>query len=622
PRCALFDACIGLYDKINQTHRQPEPNQKKKDQTLRYDHELSLEEAENVQLLIRGVHRLLNLGLFIKSQSSRSKILGYLGFSSHPHFVPFKTLCSQAVMALYPHADSELQECLVASMTRRYAATLHSRFRKSTLDNFQEDPRTPMIINGNGSKKYQVPNKSNMARGKRASSFLSSSQDLTSTSAEQAQRSMRNSTKADSRFQHIRSYQFHQDNYPSPPEKGNADTITCVVFYYSYIGNSRANQLEVPYKFRSPSGYLIRVELILYRHVDTDLLPYMCIANECPESHPLFSEFDGWMNHMQGHGHGWYQEGFHLMSYVCLLCEPKPEFYIDSQRLLAHMSDQHSELCTKEDREIISRHSTIRKPTPNKCRLCLYEIWKTVPPSHLYSRKRRKQPWRWKARVLDVEGSPGSKASKTMALHVARHLQILMLLTVRLASIQNDQETLIEDINSNSVNVDVDDNTYHDQDLALFSDTDLSKKIGERPLDEARAGDMDVVNNSQILDNERNSESAPRAANMTRSKRQSNERKSAPALRNAYMTRSKRHQMNINTETLSSGRMSAPALRSPYMTRSKQQSSERRYGCVEQVALHILEEYDGNVNIRARTLRPAELRRQALKRVRNLFEDL
>ncbi|KAL2365272.1 hypothetical protein RJZ56_001779 [Blastomyces dermatitidis] len=74
---------------------------------------------------------------------------------------------------------------------------------------------------------------------------------------------------------------------------------------------------------------------------------------------------------------------------------------------------------------------------------------------------------------------PGPKASKTMALH-------------------NDQETLIEDIKSDSINVDIDNNTCHEQDIALFSDTDVSKKTEEQPLDEARTSNLDVDKNSQI----------------------------------------------------------------------------------------------------------------------------
>ncbi|EGE85268.2 hypothetical protein BDDG_08213 [Blastomyces dermatitidis ATCC 18188] len=78
-----------------------------------------------------------------------------------------------------------------------------------------------------------------------------------------------------------------------------------------------------------------------------------------------------------------------------------------------------------------------------------------------------------------VEVPPGPKASKTMALHVA--------------------ETLIEDIKSDSINVDIDNNTCHEQDIALFSDnTDVSKKTEEQPLDEARASNLDVDKNSQI----------------------------------------------------------------------------------------------------------------------------
>ncbi|OJD12234.1 hypothetical protein AJ78_07140 [Emergomyces pasteurianus Ep9510] len=213
------------------------------------------------------------------------------------------------------------------------------------------------------------------------SSHLPTSSDVTSVSPpEQDQRSIKDSTKSDSRFHKIPSYQFHQENYPSPPNIGNADKVACE------------------------------------RHVDTDLPPYMCIAHEYPESHPMFPEFDDWLNHMQGHGDGWYQEVFHLKSWACMLCEAKLEFYFDSKRLLAHMNEEHSELCTKQDLEIISRKRRKQPLREMEGKSARVDLEMSHPKPHT-SLDDHSLDFDGTAENFDnVEGSPGPKASKSMAL--------------------------------------------------------------------------------------------------------------------------------------------------------------------------------------------------------------
>ncbi|EER44821.1 conserved hypothetical protein [Histoplasma capsulatum H143] len=454
---------------INGTRRQTKLSQGRKQEPR---DNLILEETEEFQWAVEGINRLLNLGFLIKSASARSKATSLLGFAQHSDLIPFKNLCSQSVEILYPNTPRELKDCLVASMTRRYAANFHPRFRRATVYKLGKDPCTPTSVNGDeteGSSEDQVSNKSDMQTS---------------------------------------PYQFHQENYPKPPEKRNTNKIAC-----EWCSSVLTQEILKPINWR--------------QHVDADLTPYMCIADECPDSHPHFSEFNDWLKHMQGHGQHWYQELFQVMSWRCLDCTPDLKVFINSHRLLLHMQEQHKEHYTDRQIEIISRNSTGREPRLDKCRLCYYKIGETASPKHLYSRKRRKQPLQeMEIKIAransemshpkphssiddpsfdfdrraesdddgsdDADGSPNPKAAKTMALHVAGHLQVLMLLTVRLASIQSNEEILIENIDNDSANADVDCNSSCEYDFGKLSDIDLLDATRDGPLQKTHASDFDI----------------------------------------------------------------------------------------------------------------------------------
>ncbi|KKZ61101.1 hypothetical protein EMCG_04297 [[Emmonsia] crescens] len=468
------------------TQLQTELNQQKEQKV---QHKLILEETDEFRWIVGSIHRLHRLRTVILEGSARSKAIEMLGFANHPDFVPFNRLCSQSVRMLYPYAHSGLKDRLIASMTRRYAEIFHPKSRQSTLQSLPTDLSMPTTINEEpgGSNEDQVSNKTEMARGIQENPTIASQSDLTCINAEQAQGILNHLPTAASRFQQTSSSQFHQENYPKPPEKNNTDTINC-----EWCSAVLAKETLEPRNWR--------------RHVDGDLTPYLCIADECTEPHPQFSEFDDWFNHMQGHGQHWHQEIYQARVWMCPACKYNQNVFADSHHLLVHLQKYHTEHFTAHQIEAISRQSVLYiSRARNNCLLCGYKIEGTAPPRHLYSGKRPKEPPRGlkskSARTnldmshpkshsviddpssdLDDEGArydedvdnlPSSKDTKAMALHIAGHLQMLMLLTIRLASIQNEQETLIEDINSDTVNAVIGDNSSHGQDLGKMSDIDL-----------------------------------------------------------------------------------------------------------------------------------------------------
>lgn len=496
------------------TQLQTELNEQKE---LKVQHELILEESDEFKWIVDGISRLHSLRVVIREGSARSKAIEMLGFANHPDFAPFKRLCSQSVRMLYPYAHPELQDRLSASMTRRYATIFHPRPRQSTLQSLHAYPSTTINEEPEGSNESRVSNKANR---------FSSQADRLRINAEQAQGISNDSRKVDRRPQQTSPDQFHQENYPKPPEKKNADTINC-----EWCSAVLAEETLEPRNWRYVYTYY---SLVIWRaltlscirrHVDFDLTPYLCIADECMEAHTQFTEFDDWFNHMQGHGKRWHQEIYQVMSWICPVCEDDKKVFINPHRLLVHMQVSHSDDFTAKQCQIISSHSKrIQQRSPNECLLCYYKIEEIAPPRHLYSRKRRKEPLREmknkRARTnlesslkshsllddLDDEGAsydegvdnlPTPKATKAMALHVAGHLQMLMLLTIRLASIQNEGETLIEDIDS-AVNDDIGDNSSRYQDLSKILDIDLQEASEEGSL--RRGCDYDSDNDFPLED--------------------------------------------------------------------------------------------------------------------------
>ncbi|PGG96933.1 hypothetical protein GX51_07581 [Blastomyces parvus] len=462
---------------------------------------LIFEGAKECQWVSKGAGRLQNIDSSIRAASARSKAIDMLGFAYHPDFAPFENLCSLSVGILYPYIHTELQDRLIASMTRRYAAAFHPKYRQCTSQSLQTDPTTTTTTNRapEESNEHRGFNKADLARDMHDQIPFSSQSDMSSGNTEQGQRKRNDSPKVGSRFQQTLSSQLHLDSYPDPPRKNNnKNTITC-----EWCTVALTNETLEPRNWR--------------QHVDADLMPYLCIAPECTEHLVQFPDFAHWFNHMKEHGQHWHREIYPRLTWACPNCKLEENDFFSSDRLLRHLGECHADVYTAEQRGAISRLSyDIELRAQDECLLCCYKLEKTALPNPAHSAKRRKQPPREvkckRARTNsetshpkrnslsdeeprthnDVNLSRSPQTSKTMARHIAGHLQMLMLLTVRLASIQNDQETLVDDINSVSVNIDIGDRSSLAENFAILSDIDLQKPNEEESLDKADPSGVEV----------------------------------------------------------------------------------------------------------------------------------
>lgn len=188
-------------------------------------------------------------------------------------------------------------------------------------------------------------------------------------------------------------------------------------------------------------------------------------------------------------------------SWLCALCDDSEERFLNSQTLLEHMEEVHENQFTPEQMQTISRQSQTQVPrAPGECPLCTFKIEKLPAKKPTSSTKRHSNPPRGRdikitrlnsgmkfpgphdpssslsgSSYAEVDGEAGgpepaevrSETSKEIARHISAHLQTLMLLTMRLVSLQNTEEGQDDAAGSDSVEIDGENLS---QDLSNLSD--------------------------------------------------------------------------------------------------------------------------------------------------------
>lgn len=195
----------------------------------------------------------------------------------------------------------------------------------------------------------------------------------------------------------------------------------------------------------------------------SDFKAFICLSETCPGPVRTFPRFSEWHEHMISvHGETWYQEVYPPMAWVCPICRHGRSEFIEPQDLHDHLELDHG--LTELQREAVVHQSRIpTKRPPNICFLCCLPVddddWHvldgrkrehTSPTSHRRAKRARVDigdsttPSRYQQD--DPTQSPpelpgdeisnlNSEPTKRMSEHIARHLESLMLVAIRLMSI-------------------------------------------------------------------------------------------------------------------------------------------------------------------------------------------
>lgn len=256
-------------------------------------------------------------------------------------------------------------------------------------------------------------------------------------------------------------------------------------------------------------------KFLLSQHIDRDLKPYICLSEECLDSHSAYPTFSEWHRHMKLHDWRWYQKTYLTPSWVCPLCGPSNNAYNNSNALYSHLAESHSDKFPSTELEAISRQSKIEQRRAwNDCLLCCFIIneRKSEDKSAVSKRENGQQEqvivksFRSHFEMpspddagLDLDLSDTSsdsdsaetpqqkmqrrERSNVIARHIASHLQVLMLLTLRFVALKSDDDDLNEDFKSNSADFDEGTNaTTEDTDLGHLSHTHSSDDISMKSV--------------------------------------------------------------------------------------------------------------------------------------------
>ncbi|KAK2738470.1 hypothetical protein FQN55_000524 [Onygenales sp. PD_40] len=126
-------------------------------------------------------------------------------------------------------------------------------------------------------------------------------------------------------------------------------------------------------KSRQRQLFTRRAQGIKWRqHVNEDQEPFVCISEACSESLPRFATSTRWFQHMlTTHGQNWHREVYAPMSWACPLCTDGTETFPKPDDLSIHLDDFHEGTFTKSQIQAIAQQSRCRLPRPRDvCPLC------------------------------------------------------------------------------------------------------------------------------------------------------------------------------------------------------------------------------------------------------------
>ncbi|KFA53766.1 hypothetical protein S40293_01678 [Stachybotrys chartarum IBT 40293] len=217
------------------------------------------------------------------------------------------------------------------------------------------------------------------------------------------------------------------------------------------------------------------------QHVNDDHKPYVCISEDCAESTPRYASSADWFQHMiNTHGQAWHQAVHSPPSWVCPLCDENAVFS-KPDYLTNHIAEIHGGTFTEPQVQAIVHQGQLRaNRAPDICPFCCFSM---KMEQETISRKRDadvllqedsstltivgENPKRIKTArgysqlnyhnshilrppqenvplVERTESSGSSLDYEAVSAHIAGHLQCIMLITLRILSLDINGDVPIE----------------------------------------------------------------------------------------------------------------------------------------------------------------------------------
>lgn len=317
----------------------------------------------------RSIDRLERLGVAIRQSSTAGLQQRVEVFAKKKANASFEELSLKIVQSMYPDADEDLQSYLGRSIFMRYVKLRYKHEHQKKLathrpgiiedDLADDESSAPALEPATGKVgtrpdepsyvvPYQTPNNAE-ANEKMAGPLLSDT--IPSVFKGEIETPREPSQKTTSII-------VRGATYPKPPKEESAPNLkTCDWCFEIYQTT----------QFEDQKWWV--------RHVDRDLLPYVCLSEDCMESMVQFERYECWKKHMEvKHSPDW-AENVYARKWFCDIDHSSHFNFNSFKSLKDHMYEHHTDLLDDTQIDILAENSSFQtRRDPGICPLCCFSV--------------------------------------------------------------------------------------------------------------------------------------------------------------------------------------------------------------------------------------------------------
>ncbi|ETS03838.1 hypothetical protein M419DRAFT_43937, partial [Trichoderma reesei RUT C-30] len=394
---------------------------------------ISMESLRGVEGAIERLH---HLGGTIQLSSEANQAVRIGKFATRLDSSSFEQFARLAIASLYPEASPSLLEHLARAMADMYHKFHYRRSRRARLQ-----PRPLVIlspINEDSSSFNQPKPWKADAVGEPASPPTMTFHRQRPPPIVRSHLGARSHQSRDSKPTSLDSQEFKQQFFQKKDGSVKSKTKSIVATQMAYPPQS-ADSLLCDWCF-SPLSEDGSKGDNWRKHLNEDFKPFVCISENCSEPLNRFATSRAWFSHMlETHGQHWHRQVHLPVWYICPLCNTQDTTFSRAPGLAEHLMKLHGDVFTAQQVQVIVHQSRLRAPrSQDICPLCCLSM--TDGPS----------PGEDEDKHSAEETAPEPQASsfqdrpplhvEAIAKHVASHLQGIMLLTLRMMSLELSPE--------------------------------------------------------------------------------------------------------------------------------------------------------------------------------------
>ncbi|KAL2843466.1 hypothetical protein BJX68DRAFT_155985 [Aspergillus pseudodeflectus] len=404
---------------------------------------------QGLQAISAALERLNQLGTAIRRSSMTRQTSKARELAETFDLTSFEHMAYMSLKTLYPDCSESLIEQLTRSMLQTYALFLHSKSRKPRLETnrltarihspLQRLPEEPLLAYDDPSPGVMEPH----AAGGHEHSNTPDAQHVhprprrpphaqsepTSFGTQEVRTRLKRMLSPSVQSKPM-SILVNQTTYP----RANKESLTCEWCF----GPLPPDSLE---------------GLKWQKHINEDFRPYICVSEKCSQPLVRFASSSRWFQHMVGeHGETWYREVHAPSSWICPLCTEDNASFPTPDIFAAHLHNYHGGIFKEQHVKAIVRQSRFPSSRPDStCPLCSLPVsdgqsTETRKPVDKQDDHSGRQGYplkpddsvtkRRRTGYSELRPSETSLTGTALATHMTAHLQGVLLLTLRLISIE------------------------------------------------------------------------------------------------------------------------------------------------------------------------------------------